>query len=106
MSEVEQGLETFLHVILASDVYKEYKEALLEVKKQPTLKAQIDDYRKRNYDLQMSQDMDFAKLEAFRVEYLNFRKDPLVDRFLASELALCRMMQEIEFRLTEALDFE
>ena len=42
----------------------------------------------------------------FEKEYENFRQQPLVADFLAAELALCRMMQDIFGDITEALDFE
>ena len=35
-----------------------------------------------------------------------FREDPLVEEFLDAELAFCRMMQEIDVKLAEAMDFE
>ena len=45
-------------------------------------------------------------LEAFEREYANFREEPLVSEFLAAELAFCRMMQDINLHLTEAVHFE
>ena len=46
------------------------------------------------------------KMEAFEREYEKFREDPLVEEFLDAELAFCRMMQEIDVKLAEAVDFE
>ena len=69
-------------------------------------KEQIDEFRKRNYLLQNSEDFAFDKLEEFEKEFQKFRENPLVDAFLASELAFCRMMQNIEATITEALHFE
>ena len=46
------------------------------------------------------------KLDAFEREYEKFREDPLVEEFLDAELAFCRMMQEIDVKLAEAMDFE
>ena len=65
-----------------------------------------DDYRRRNYELQTSADIDFDKLDRFEKEYENFRSDPLVSDFLAAELAFCKRMQEIETRITAKLDFQ
>ena len=45
-------------------------------------------------------------MEAFEREYEKFREDPLVEEFLDAELAFCRMMQEIDVKLAEAVDFE
>ena len=67
---------------------------------------QIDEFRRNNYLLQCRTDIDFDKLDHFEKEYENFRQQPLVADFLAAELALCRMMQDIFSDITEALDFE
>ena len=53
----------------------------------------------------LSEDLDFAKLSAFQEEFKTFRENPLVDSFLAAELDFCRMMQSVNFRLVESVDF-
>ena len=35
-----------------------------------------------------------------------FRENPIVDEFLTAELALCRMVQNINWKLIGALDFD
>ena len=56
--------------------------------------------------MQMGEDLDFVKLGAFQEEFKTLRENPLVDNFLASELAFCRMMQNINFDIVEAVEFE
>ena len=48
--------------------------------------------------------MDAA--DAFERENEEFRANPLVDRFLGAELALCRMLQEVSLQVIEEMDFE
>ena len=45
-------------------------------------------------------------MDAFEQEFERFREDPVVDEFLRAELAFCRMMQEINLYITEAVNFE
>ena len=104
--EVAQAQERMIEAILDSDVYKEYRKQLQRVKEFPDLKAQIDEFRRRNYELQQQPDYAFDKLEQFEREYRTFRENPLVSDFLAAELAICRMMQELGERLLSALEFE
>ena len=40
------------------------------------------------------------------MEHAQFRKDPLVNEYLNSELAVCRMLQKVAAGLTEALDLD
>ncbi len=105
-SSVEQSLDNLIDTIKSDDIYLEYKKQLDLLRRDPELKRQVDDFRKRNYDMQMDGDLDFAKLESFREEYREFRTNPLVDSFLAAELDFCRMMQNINFKIIDAVDFE
>jgi cell fate (sporulation/competence/biofilm development) regulator YlbF (YheA/YmcA/DUF963 family) len=105
-SSVEQSLDNLIDTIKNDDVYLEYKKQLDLLRQDPELKRQVDDFRKRNYDMQMDGDLDFAKLDSFREEYREFRTNPLVDSFLAAELDFCRMMQNINFKIIDAVDFE
>lgn len=106
MNNIDSATDEFIAVILQTDVYKSYAQELAKVKLQPQLKAQIDDFRKRNHEMQMSADMDYNKLDRFEKEYEDFRSNPLVADFLAAEVDLCRMIQRINTRITAGINFE
>lgn len=110
MTNMDVVKETHLFVdkLRESEVYKEYTEAKENIKKDPELYRQVNEFRMRNFDLQhnTSEDMLMDALDAFEEEYEDFRANPLVDAFLSAELALCRMLQEIYEQVTEELDFE
>lgn len=106
MNQIDNATDDFIAAILATDVYANYRQELEKVKREPGLKEQIDDYRKRNFEFQSSTDNDFNKLDRFEKEYENFRANPLVSDFLAAELDLCRMMQRINTRIVAGLNFE
>lgn len=106
MNRVDEAADALAAALLSSEVYLEYKRKLDEVKKFPQLKERIDEYRRKNYELQCSPDYAFDKMEEFEREYRRFREDSLVSEFLAAELALCRLIQSINGRLVEAIDFE
>ena len=106
MREIDSAVENMIDAILNSEEYKEYHKQLALVKQYPELKEQIDEFRTRNYLLQSSDDNAFDKLEQFEREYSAFRENSLVSDFLAAELAVCRMIQGINNRVTEALHFE
>lgn len=106
MNRVDEAADALAAALLSSEVYLEYKKKLDEVKKFPQLKERIDEYRRKNYELQCSPDYAFDKMEEFEREYRRFREDSLVADFLAAELALCRLIQNINGRLVEAIDFE
>jgi len=106
MSAVEESVKNLIETIKKSEEYLEYRKQLELLKQDPDLKRQVDEFRTRNYEMQMSEDMDFGTLAKFQSEFKAFRENPLVDSFLAAELDFCRMMQKINFSITEAIDFE
>lgn len=103
---MEQALQTYIDGILNSPEYKAYALQKERVKKCPVLKQQIDEYRAGNFEMQTGKDLIFERMEAFEKEYQDFRENPLVNDFLAAELAFCRMIQSNNERIANALDFE
>ncbi|MCM1119390.1 MAG: YlbF family regulator [bacterium] len=104
--DLERAVEGMIDAIKDSEVYRRYRETLAAVKQQPDLKREIDEFRRENYLMQSSGDMAFEHIEKFEQEYSDFRENPLVADFLAAELALCRMTQQINLHVTDMLDFE
>ncbi|MBO5292354.1 MAG: YlbF family regulator [Lachnospiraceae bacterium] len=108
MKMIEQATEEFIAAIRQTEEYREYIVQKEKIDRYPELKEQIYEYRRKNYELQCLGDSDelFEKIDAFQQEYEQFREDPMVSDFLAAELAFCRMMQEINIRIIEGVDFE
>ena len=106
MSNPEIAIDAFVEAILSTEEYKNYARELKKVKQYPELKMRLDDFRRRNFELQNSNELDFYRLDGFEREYQMIRENPLVADFLAAEVDFCRMMQAIELRITEALHFE
>ena len=105
-SKIQESLQGLVANILDSEIYKEYQNQLALVKERPGLKEKIDEFRTRNLALQTGEHTTFEQLDCFEREYADFREDPLVDEFLAAELALCRLLQKVNRTLVEAIDFE
>ena len=103
---MEQALQTYIDKLLDSPEYKEYALQKEKVKQYPELKVQIDAFRAKNFEMQTSKDMVFEMIETFEKEYRDFRENPLVNDFLAAELAFCRLLQKNNARIMDAIDFE
>ncbi len=106
MTDINQATDEFIAALLDSEEYHNYRTELARVKQFPELKAKIDEFRRRNYELQARGDLDFDKLDRFEKEYETFREDIRVADFLAAELDLCKAVQKISMRITDALQFE
>lgn len=110
MTEKEIYNETreFVQKIKKTDTYNRYIAVLKELENNPELQAQVDDYRMKNYEMQMSvpEDRIMEETEKFERQYEWLRANPLADRFLAAELAFCRMMQEVSAIIDEEIQGE
>lgn len=105
LNQLNRAVAAYIMAIKSTEIYQNYIKECDKIKQYPELKAQIDDFRKRNHVLQTAPDIDFVKIENFEKEFNDFRENPLVDDFLAAELAFCRMMQKANMQITEAIDF-
>lgn len=106
MSKIDDALQQLITAVLDSEVYREFDMQRDRMNQHPELKAKVDEFRERVFELQTSDDNGFDKMEQVENEYSEFIEDSLGYDFLTAELALCRMMQDLNMRLTEAIDFE
>ena len=98
---IRNQAEQFVRDIRETDVYKSYTMQLARLKKNPEL-------YKLNFEMQNAVQVEdlFDKMDYFEKEYKEFRENVIVDDFLKAELALCRMMQEINALIVDGLNFE
>ncbi len=109
MREIDEALDGLIDALLETEEYSDYQKAKSELYRYPDLKDQVDEFRERNFELQQSdldQDRLMEEIEKIEKEYEDFRANPIVNRFLASELAFVRLMQGIYESIMENIDFE
>ena len=110
MLELHEELDDFIAKLKKTQVYLEYEEQLRKLSEQPELKQRVDDFRRRNYEIQTRAYSEniFDEVERFQKESEHLRDIPIVHEFLASELALCRMIQKVTTTIVEAVseDFD
>lgn len=108
MNEVYDALDELIDAITDSDEYIQYHRAKKALDEDMELRIKVDEFRRRNFELQNSQ-LEPGKLmeELDRFEYENeeFRSIPKVHNFLECELALIKMMQMIYSELISSIDF-
>ena len=110
MTDYKESLRIFIDEMKKSSVYTEYMFQRDRLRTYPELKKQVDEYRQKNFEIQTKTwpDQLFDETDRFQKEYESFRENPVVNDFLAAELALCRMMQTINYEVVQAvsIDFE
>ena len=78
------------------------------IDKDPNLKRSIDEFRRQNFDIQNSGKVDdiFAAQEDLNNRYADMRRQDMVNRYLLSEVCLCRMVQDICRTVVETIEFD
>lgn len=108
MERINKATEDLIKAIRESDSYKNYEVQKEKVKRVPDLKRKIDEFRQQNFVLQNNVEAEqlFDQVDVFGREYEDFTEIPLVNDFLEAELDLCRLLQEVNLRITESIDFD
>ena len=103
MSQIEDAMDGLMTAIRNSEEFIRYQAIKEKVHGFPKLESQITEFRKKNYLLQNSQgtvDL-YEETDRMENEYREFRNNPM-----ASENALCKIVQQINWTLIEGLEFE
>ena len=106
MDNMTEAVQQFTRSIMQTEEYQDYNREKIRVKQFPELKERIDEFRRRSYEIQNSSDVAREEMDLFEEEYESLLGQPMAADFLAAELAFCRMMQEVNLKITECLDFE
>ena len=108
MDRIEAALDGLVEAIADSPQYRRYLEVSEKVHGYPQLERQINEFRKKNFELQSSTGQGdlFDRVDQFETEYAQFRKDPLVQEYLSAELAVCRVLQNVNYTILRNIDFD
>lgn len=108
MSQVDTCLDQLITAVLESDEYRRYQEIKEKIKLEPEKEQAIHNFRRQNFLLQSSKnDVDlFEEIDRLEREFAVFRAQPLVEDYLAAELAFCRLIQKINWKLMEHVEFD
>lgn len=106
MRQIDVSTDALIQTIRDSEVYGKYRQSLEALKQNPELKRQVDGFRACSYRLQSGGCGSAESPDELEREYEALRRQPLAEAFLAAELDLCRLIQEIDIRIAAALEFE
>ena len=98
MGRIDELKAELIQAVLDSEEYREYKRLEAEVSKNADLKRAIDEFRRRNFEIQ-----NISQLEA---QYADMRNQGLAKSYFSAELCLCRLVQDVCVSLVDAVDFD
>ena len=105
--EMRKAVNQFLNEFQNSSAFRDYKYQKERIKKVPGLKDRINEFRKKRFEFQKYQGEDlFEKIDEFQREYQAFKEEPIVREYLAAELEICRLVQQIYGAIDELVDID
>ena len=105
--EIRKAMEEFLQALQESAAYRDYKYQKERVKRVPGLADRINDFRVKRFEFQSYQGEDlFEQIDEFGKKYETFQEEPMVREYLAAELEICRLVQEINDAIVELVDID
>lgn len=94
--------------IIESDEYKNYRYYYDELKKNPSLLEAVDGLRRVNFELQNAEGVPNMYDEVSYVfeRTAHIRNNVIANRFLRSEMSLCRMVQEMMGLIFDGIELD
>lgn len=108
MKNVARRTQELTEAIRSSQAYMDFERAKKEIRENPELRAQLNQFRRKNYELQNEKSGSdwYEVVDDFEKQNEEFRKNPLVEEFLSNELELCRMIQRINQSIVDVVQLE
>lgn len=108
MEKIKECTVALINAILESEEYRHFCAVRDEVRQTTEMRKQINDFRGHVFEVQNSEEpLDmYGEQERLYRDYNEFRKNPLVDEFLRSELRVCRIMQKVIGDIADAVDLD
>lgn len=103
MDKVTECLDALIEEMRESRAYQNYLWMEENLKK-TRLKSRVDDYRIRNYRLQQSENVDlYDAVDSLERDSYALRKSEKANAYLEAELEVCKMVQKVQDRISEAI---
>ena len=99
--ELKTSIEELKQSLLESEAFLRYQKVRAEVHNYPEKEYRLHEFRRKNYFLQNSKEqLDlFTEEGRLEQEYADVYKDPLLGEYLAAEVAVCRIIQQVNKEL-------
>lgn len=107
MYNIDEQLETLIMALKNSAEYTQYKETLDEVKKEESLFSSMREYQKGRFKIHVNPQSSVGEEDrALRLSFSKTLEHPAVDAHLKAEKVYCKLIRQIEDRLSEAIGID
>lgn len=106
-TEIRRRLDELVKAIASSEEYRMFEEAKRRLDTEPEKRKKADDFRRRNFAFQNSEESMSAQAQVSMYhEREALRRDPLIDEYLKAELIMCRLLRQVSLGIMETVDLD
>lgn len=108
MTETKSIIDRMVDEMKDCAEFRRYRVISSIIQEYPEKKRRLFEFRKKNYLLQNSEDQIdlFSESDRLMKEYRDVYDDPMLREFLEAEVAVCRIVQQINDEMVRCLEFE
>ena len=100
-------LDNLIAVVKDSPEYKDYIKMQELIHQDLEKERAVNEFRRRNFELHKCRNVDlYTEMDRLEQEFAPLREQEYVNEYLAAELAVCRLVQYINYRFMEEIDFD
>ena len=105
--EIRRRLDELVKAIADSEEFRMFEEAKRRLDAEPEKRRKADDFRRRNFEFQNSEESMSAQAQvAMYHERETLRRDSLIDEYLKAELVMCRLLRQVSLGIIESVDLD
>ena len=108
MRTIELCRDQLLDAVRSSSICRRYEQSRKALDEFPELKARANDFRRRSFESQggLTEGEDIESRHRLFRERQELNNEPLIRDFLASELEMCRLLQNLCLSIIGVTDLE
>lgn len=108
MESFDKLTEIYIEDLKKTPTYKQYRDKLKALKKDDEMWEKVTEYKNKRFELlaNCSSDELYDKADWFERDYAYIYENKQAREYLEAEAALCRLIQDICFKLTKSIEFE
>ena len=107
MKKVAQATQELIQSIQDSEHYSNYHRLYDELQKNPILLKRVNEYRKRRFEIQVSNDQDFTNMQdELAKEFKDIHSNELALEFLIAERHFSNMMKQVNHTILDSVNMD
>lgn len=107
MKKVLNATQELIQTIQESGAYQEYHRLYAEIEKNPALLKRVNEYRKRRFEIQVSDVKDYTNFQnELMNEFKDIHSNELTLEFLIAERHFSNMMKQVNHFILDSVNMD